>query len=207
MQNWKLLIASHLAAGLFGLAIAPREIIESEVKSVGVFSFDTKRVLAAAVHSLRSENRLLVFSYKGAAIVSVQHNRFLVLTGWQQLIIPAEVGYFVELSQLELSDTHYDEQSKTLTVRLPALVLGNVAFQPEAATTQNGGLLTFSQAQVDELSKANYQSARRAFIKQAQGATLVAAARKEAERAVGRTFQIALGAAGVSGVKVVIKFV
>ena len=206
MQHWKLLVVSHLAAGLVGYSIAPRELLETEVKSVGFFTTDTRRVLAVTVESLRAENRIRVFSYKGSAAVSVERTKLWLLTGRQDLIVPAQVGYYVDLSRLKPEDVSYDEGLQLLTVTLPPLVLGDIAFQPEAARTINGGLLTFDQDQVDELSKANYNSARKAFLKGAQGATLVAAARKEAERAVARTFQIALAAAGLPGTKVVVTF-
>lgn len=206
MQHWKLLVVTHLAAGLVGYSIAPRELLETEVKSSGFFTTDTRRVLAVTVESLRAENKLLVYTYKGSAAVGVERTKLWFLTGRQDMLLPATVGYFVDLSKLRLEDVTYDPSQQLLTVNLPPLVIGDVAFQPEAARTINGGLLTFDQDQVDELARANYLTARRSFIKQAQGATLVKAAQKEAERAVAQTFQIALGAAGLPGTKVLVTF-
>ncbi|MCL6699091.1 DUF4230 domain-containing protein [Sphingomonas sp. NSE70-1] len=205
MQHWKLLVVTHLAAGLFGFSIAPRELLETEVKSAGFFTTDTRRVLAVTVESLRAENKLLVYTYKGSAAVSVERAKLWFLTGRQDLIIPAQVGYFVDLSRLTVEDVIYDERRQLLTVMLPPLVLGDVAFQPEAARTINGGLLTFDQDQVDELARANYLTARRAFIKQAQGATIVQAAKENAIRSIRSNVEIPLEALGYVEINVLVR--
>jgi hypothetical protein len=178
--------------------------LETEVVSSGFFQTDTKRVLAAAVESLRAENKLLVSSYKGFAAVSVERDGPLFLDARQDLIVPAQVGYYLDLSGLTLDSVAYDEATKAVTIRLPPLVVGDVAFEPEGARTINGGLLTYSQAEVDQLSKLNYASARRAFVKQAQSPSLVQAARAAASRNVERYFGMAMRSAGRSPITVVV---
>jgi hypothetical protein len=84
-----------------------------------------------------------------------------------------------------------------VTVALPSLTIGDIAFEPEGARTLNGGLLTFSQKQVDELTKLNFASARRAFVKQAQGETHIRAAEVQAAREVERYLEVPLRAVGV----------
>ncbi len=177
MADLRLLALTHLLAAGAGFAVAPRELLESAVVHNGFFETDTKRVLAAAVESLRSENKLLVYSYKGFAAVSAERDGFLMFDGRQDLIVPAAVSYFVDLSRL-IAD--FDEKSRVITINLPPLVMGDVAFEPEGARTNNGGLLTFDQDEVEELSKLNYASARKAFVKQAQGRTVVEAAERQA---------------------------
>ena len=203
MANLRLLALTHLIAAGAGFALAPRELLETEVVHNGFFETDTKRVLAAAVESLRSENKLLVYSYKGFAAVSVERDGFLFLNGRQDLVVPAAVGYYVDLSRLTLDDVFFDERAKVLTVRLAPLVMGDVAFEPEGARTSNGGLLTFSQDEVDELSKLNYATARRAFTKQAQGAELVQAAAAQAKKAVESSLVMPLRIAGRPDLRVV----
>ena len=168
MTDKRVLALTHLLAAGTGYVLAPRELLETEVASSGFYQTDTKRVLAAAVQSLRSENKLLIYSYKGFASVSVERDGLLFLDGRQDLIVPAAVGYYVDLSRLTLADLTYDERTRVVTVSLPRLVLGDVAFEPEAARVINGGVLTFSQSEVEALTRLNYTSARRAFIKQAQ---------------------------------------
>jgi len=202
MADLRLLALTHLLAAGFGFALAPRELLETTVTQSGFFQVDTKRVLAAAVESLRSENKLLVYSYKGFAAVSVERDGLLFFDGRQDLIVPAAVSYFVDLSRLTLADISFDERTKVLTVRLAPLVMGDVAFESESARTSNGGLLTFSQAEVDELGKINYATARKAFIKQAQGAELVQAARAQAKQAVERSLQMPLRIAGRPDIRI-----
>jgi len=203
MHTWKVLAATHLAAGFTGYALAPREQLETEVKSTGFFTTDTKRILAAAVVSLRAENKLLVYSYKGFAAVSVERDGFLFLNGRQDLIVPAAVSYHVDLSKLTAV---FDDGAQVVTVQLPPLVMGDVAFEPEGARTTNGGLLTFDQQQVEELTKLNYGTARKAFVKQAQGRTLIAAAKAETKTAIESYFQLPLRLAGKSDIVVVVTF-
>ncbi len=132
MTDVRLLIVTHLLAAGAGFAIAPRELLESAVVHNGFFETDTKRVLAAAVESLRAENKLLVYSYKGFAAVSVERDGFLMLNGRQDLIVPATVSLFVDLSRLTAV---FDETSRVITINLPPLVMGDVAFEPEGART------------------------------------------------------------------------
>ncbi len=202
LKSWHLLAGTHLAAGIVGFTMAPRELLETEVSSAGWFTTDTKRVLSAAVESLRAENKLLVYSYKGSAAVSVERDGLLFLDGRQDLIVPASVSFLIDLSKLSADDVVYDEPAGLVTVALPPLTMGDVAFEPEGARTINGGLLTFSSDQVDELTRLNYASARRAIIKQAQGPALVDAAKRQAAKNVARQFRLALTVAGRPDVRV-----
>lgn len=206
VQPWMILAATHLGAGIVGYQLAPREMLDTEVKRSGFFTVDTKKVLSATVESLRAENKLLVYSYKGVAAVEVARRKLWLFGGRQQLIVPAQVGYYLDMSQLSLDKVTFDERTKIVSVRLPPMVMGDIAFQPEAATTINGGLLKFSQAQVDELNRMNYATARKAITKQAQGATLVQAAKTEAKKNVQSYFEIPLRIAGQPDVKVVATF-
>lgn len=203
MADLRLLALTNLLAAGAGFALAPRELLETEVVHNGFFETDTKRILAAAVESLRSENRLMVYSFKGFAAVSAERDGFLFMNGRQDLIVPATVSYYVDLSRLNLHDVSFDERTRMLTVRLAPLVMGDVAFEPEGARTSNGGLLTFSQDEADELSKLNYATARRAFIKQAQGRELVQAARAQARKAVESSLEMPLRIAGLPDIKAV----
>ncbi len=60
MADLRLMALTHLIVAAIGFAIAPRELLETETVQSGWFQVDTKRVLAAAVRSLRAENKLLV---------------------------------------------------------------------------------------------------------------------------------------------------
>ena len=132
-ETWKLLAATHLLAAGAGFALAPRELLETEVRSAGFFTTDTKRVLSAAVESFKAEGSLVVFRYKGFVAVSTERDGFLVLNGRQDLIVSASVQLMVDLSQLSMNNVTYDEAAKLVTVHLPPLTMSDVAFEPEGA--------------------------------------------------------------------------
>jgi hypothetical protein len=205
-DTWKVLAATHLLAAGAGFALAPRELLETDVRSAGFFTTDTRRVLSAAVNGLRSDGTLVVLRVKGTATVSTDRDGFLLLDGHQVMVVPATVSLGVDLSRLSMEDVTYDEATKLVTVRLPPLTMSDVAFEPEGARTIDGGLLSFSQVQVDELSKENYANARRAFTKQVQGAYFVTSARTAAANSVERYFEMPLRAIGREDVRVVATF-
>ena len=206
MTNWKVATASHLAAAAVGFWAAPRELLDTTVKQSGIFTTDTIHILSATVLSLRAENKLLVWSFKGEAHVTVTRSEFWLLHGSQELTVPATVGYYLDLSDLTLNRVKYDDRAKLVTVTLPPLRLGDIAFQPEAARTANGGLLTYNQATVDDLNRINFGQARRAFTKQAQDFSLVKAAQRQAKENVQGYFEVPLRIVGHPEVKVIATF-
>lgn len=207
VKAWHLLAGTHLAAGLAGFALAEGEPLDHEVEHTGLFSADTKRTLAAAVLSLRDEHKLLVWTYRGAAHVSVERSELAgLLEGTQELTVPATVGYYLDLSDFGAEHVDWDEAAGVLMVRLPPLQMGEVALEPEAAVVRNGGLLTYSDRQVQELAKIGFRRARSTFIGQAQQASLVEAARRRARESVEMHFQVPLLATGHAGARVVATF-
>jgi hypothetical protein len=200
------LIATHIAALGVGYVVAPKQPIDTKAKHDGFFQITTTKILATTIESLREENKLLVYSYKGGTKVQTGRTKFFVFGGTQELIVPAVVNYYLDLSELTLADVAYNDTAKLVTVKLPKLSLGDIAFQPESATTTNGGLLTFSDEQVEELRKANYKAARKAMVAQAQQAGLINAAKRQAITNITSYFEIPLRIAGRPDVKVVATF-
>jgi hypothetical protein len=200
------LIATHLGAVAVGWIAADKEPVDTEVENTGFFQVDTTKVLATTVESLRTENRLLVFSYKGSAKVQAERKVWWLFGGRQELIVPAVVNYYVKLSELSLADVSFNETAKIVTVRLPKVTLGDIAFQPENATTTNGGILTWDDDQVEALRKLNYRNARRAMVAQAQQPGLRTAAERQAKENIGNLFEIPLRIAGQPDVKVIATF-
>lgn len=200
------LIITHLGAVALGWAVTDKRPVDTVVKHEGYFSDTTTHILSATVESLREEAKLQVYSFKGSPQVATDRTRFYFLGAHQLLIVPATVNYYLDLSALSLADTSYDDGAKLVRVRLPRLTTGDVAFEPEKATTITNGVLSFSDAQVEELRKVNYGQARRAVIAQAQQAGIVNAAKRQAIIDVERYFSIPLRIAGHSDVKVVATF-
>lgn len=208
------LIAIPVAAFGLGYWVAPKEQLDSEVQHTGFMKTETQKVLSATVESLRSENKMLVFAYKGSVTVESKTqyripgtDRYLPgVEGVQTLVVPFVNNYYLDLSKLTLADISYNEQERRITVRLPAVEMGDVAFQPERAVIINNGLLTFSQATVDELMRKSYGSARRAAIAQAQQPGMKQQAQKNAVANIQTYFEIPLRIVGQPGVKVVATF-
>ena len=201
-----LLVVSHLAVAGGVYALTDTRPVDTEAKRTGYFTIDTTKVLSTTVESLREENRLLVFSYKGTAKVWAGREWLWVFRGSQELIVPAVVNYYLDLSDLTLADVTFNETAKIVTVQLPRVTLGDIAFQPEGATTINGGVLTFSDETVEALRKLNYGAARKAMVTQAQQPGLLNAAKKRAVANVRSYFEIPLRIAGQPDVRVVATF-
>ena len=188
-----------------GYQVAPREILDSTVEHVGYLTVDTKKVLSATIESLKSESRLVSYSYVGTQNVSIDRDKWIVFNGNQQLIVPATVSYFIDLAQLTETSATFDESTNTVTVTLPKLML-TVEFDPRRATIINNGLLTLNDEVVQALTKINYDTARKSAIKQGQQAALVQSARDRTTENIERLFQVPLHAAGKAGVKVIVTF-
>lgn len=62
----RVLILALILAFAGGWWLAPREMLDSEVEHTGFLQTDRHRILSATVESLRNQNRLAVYSYKGA---------------------------------------------------------------------------------------------------------------------------------------------
>ncbi|WP_294210560.1 DUF4230 domain-containing protein [uncultured Sphingomonas sp.] len=197
---------SHLAVAGGVYAFTERRPVDTEAKHTGFFTVETTKVLATTVESLRDENQLLVFSYKGNARVSAERTRFWLLSGTQELNVPAVVNYYCDLSGLTLADVRYNDTAKIVTVRLPAITVGDIVFQPENASTVNGGVLTYGEGTVEALRKLNYKNARRAMVAQAQQPGLLNEALRRAKQNVQAYFEIPLRIAGRPDVKVVATF-
>jgi hypothetical protein len=200
------LLVTHLSALGVGYAVADKRPVDTLVQNTGFLQVDTTKVLAATVESLREENRLLVFSYKGTAKIHTERVKWMVFAGRQELSVPAVVNYYVSLSELSLANVSYDEKAKIVRVLLPPVTVGDIAFQPENATTINGGLLSWDESQVEAWRKINYANARRAMVAQAQQPGLLNAAKRQATVDVATLFQIPLRVAGLPDVKVVAAF-
>ena len=159
-----------------GYTSAPREILDTTVEHFGLLTVDTKRILSATIESLKSESRLVSYSYVGTQNVSIDRSYWRLFNGQQQLIVPATVSYFIDLSKLNESSATFDKSTNTVNVTVPKLML-TVEFDPRKATIINSGMPTVSDAVVQSLTKLNYDTARKSAIKQGQQAELVKSAK------------------------------
>ena len=188
-----------------GYKVAPREILDSTVEHVGFLTVDTKRVLSATVESLKSESRLVSYSYVGNQSVSIERSYWYLFDGNQQLIVPATVSYFVDLSKFNESSATFDASKNTVNVMAPKLML-TVDFDPRRATIINSGMPTLNDSVVQVLTKLNYDTARQSAIKQGQQAEFVRLAKDRTRENIERLFRVPLQVAGKVGVKIVVSF-
>lgn len=194
-----------VVAFFLGYKLAPREILDEQAGYAGPMTVDTKQVLAATVESLRAESKLVSYTYRGMANVAISREQWVVFGGRQQLLVPADISYFVDLSQLRDSDVTLDEAKNEISVVLPRLML-TVAFDPYRATEINTGALTFDDDVVQELRKLNYETARKALVKQGQQAELVRLAKESTAKNVASFFRVPLRAIGKGDVQVNVRF-
>ncbi|MFC3714327.1 DUF4230 domain-containing protein [Sphingoaurantiacus capsulatus] len=201
--------AAVVAAASFtaGRVTAPPPDIDRVVRQGGLFSVDASEVITVTLASLRDQNRLQVYEYAAEPSVRVTRSRLAgLISGSQELIVPASVAYHVDLANVGADDVAYNRDTKVVVIELPRLVLGNVAFLPEKARATNGGLLTFDEDHVEELRKLNYAAARKAVVRSAQNPTIVALAERQALKAVQDYFEIPLRVAGHADIRVQARF-
>ena len=188
-----------------GFKVAPREILDSTVEHVGFLTMDIKRVLSATVESLKSESRLVSYSYVGNQSVSIERSYWYLFNGQQQLIVPATVSYFVDFAKLNEASATFDESKNTVNVIVPGLML-TVEFDPRRATVINSGMPTLNDSVVQALTKLNYETARKSAIKQGQQDELVRLAKDRTRENIERLFRVPLQVSGKVGVKIVVSF-
>jgi hypothetical protein len=206
-DRWKVLAATHLLAAGAGFALAPRDILDQDVSYTGMFSVQERRTIAAAVLSLQKQNKLLAYTYVGAAHVEVEQSELLgLLDSSVQVTVGASVSYFVDLSNLSAEDVSWDAAGKVLRISLPPLVLGEIALEPERASIRSSGLMTLSDRHVQRLTKAAYRRARVSLIAQAQQETIREAAEEQARVNIQSHLELPLRAVAGGDIRVLAAF-
>ena len=114
-------------------------------------------IASAALESMRAQNRLTVFAARYVSVATSQQQRLGGLVSAQRtLIMPGDVRYEVDLSQLQPRDVNWDSSSKTLTVRLPELeVAGPDVDIKQVREYGGGGILGGLTNDVQTLDQTN----------------------------------------------------
>ena len=94
-----MLAGTSLVAFGLGYVVAPDDPLDREIRFTGLASTSTTQVLSATVESLKGQNKLLVFSYKGTAVVTAKNTELWLFEGRQNLIVPAVVNYYLDLTE------------------------------------------------------------------------------------------------------------
>ena len=169
---------------------------------------DPKTIASSSLESMRAQNRLITFVARYVSVVSSEEQRLGGLVSTERtLILPGNVRYEVDLSQLQPDDVRWDAGSQTLNVRIPAIEIAGPEVDLGAAREYgSGGVLanlTNAETQLDEANRARAVSDLR---KQAQAEVPMRLARNSARQAIERSFSMPLKAAGFENAKVVARF-
>ena len=169
---------------------------------------DPKTIASSSLDSMRAQNRLIAFVARYVSVVSSEQQRLGGLVSTERtLILPGNVRYEVDLSQLQPDDVRWDAGSQTLSVRIPDIEVAGPEVDLNAAREYgSGGVLanlTNAETQLDEANRARAVSDLR---KQAQADVPMRLARNAARQAIERSFSLPLKAAGFENAKVVARF-
>ena len=153
-----------------------------------------------------NRNRLEVYRLSGTVTTKRETRGGIggILKGEMRVRQPWSVAYFVEMGDLGLDDYVYDEATRTLLVRAPAV-------RPEApnidesrqVVAYEGPLITRDMQ--TQLRQGVAIGARQQAEAEAAKAENLAAATRAAREAIGRNLQAPLRAAGLSNVNVVVR--
>jgi hypothetical protein len=169
---------------------------------------DAKTIATSSLESMRAQNRLITFVARYVSVVSSEQERLGGLVSTERtLILPGNVRYEVDLSQLQPDDVRWDPGSQTLNVRIPDVEIAGPEVDLKAAREYgSGGVLanlTNAETQLDATNRARAVADLR---KQAQAELPMRLARDSARQAIERSFSMPLKAAGFENAKVVARF-
>jgi len=169
---------------------------------------NAKTIATASLESMRAENRLSVFAARYVSVVTSSEQRLGGLVSSERtLILPGDVRYELDLSQLQPKDVTWDGSSKTLTVRLPEIDVAGPDIDINSVKEYGGGgvlsALTNANEQLDATNRARAVADLR---RQATAAVPMQLARQAGREAVERSFAMPLIAAGIKDVKVVARY-
>lgn len=160
--------------------------------------------LATSLVAFEKQNRLTVFSAQLAPVVSSDDTRLFGLVKAKQVaVIPARVDYTLDLATMGRDRMAWNAQSKTLSVKLPALVVGRPNLDEARAQYLREGVWITREAQ-DKLTRDNTRLAERLAVEQASNPVLMNLARGAARDAIRQNLAIPLQVAGYGDVKVVV---
>ncbi|WP_347718446.1 DUF4230 domain-containing protein [Sphingomonas sp.] len=194
-------IVAILAALVVGLLVGGGLDLKRKL-----FGGDVTSIARASLESMRAQNRLVPFVARYVSVVTSKQSQ-LMFTSERTLVLPGDVRYELDLAKLGERDVTWDDDTKTLSVRLPEIEIAGPEVDLAAAREYGSGgvlgALTDSRTQLDD---ANRSQAVADLRKQAQAATPMRLAREAARQAVEHSFALPLRAAGIADAKVVARF-
>lgn len=169
---------------------------------------DPETVASSALQSMRAQNRLVPFVARYVSVVSSRQERLGGLVASERtLILPGDVRYELDLSQIDGNDVQWDAGSSTLSVTLPEIEIAGPEVDLAAAREygENGVLSVVTDAD-RALDRNNRARAVADLRKQAGAGVPMRLAREAGRQAVERSFALPLQAAGFDNAKVVARY-
>jgi len=167
-----------------------------------------KTIADASLQSMRAQNRLTVFAARYVSVVSSEQQRLGGLVSSERtLILPGDVRYELDLSQLQPKDVTWDGSAHTLQVMLPEIEIAGPDVDINAVKEYGGGGVLSALTNADQqLDSTNRGRAVHDLRQQATAEVPMQLARQAGRAAVERSFAMPLMAAGIKDVKVVARF-
>jgi len=170
---------------------------------------ETGDPVASALLTFEKQNSLTVFSSRFEVLASSSDARGVLgvdlLNSEQTVIMPAMVEYRVELSSVGRDRMTWDEDSRTLDVRLPPLKISRPNVDEARARVFTKGVWVTSGAQ-DDLRRNNARQAERKAALFASEPQILAMARTAGKEAIRQNLAVPLAVAGFEDAKVVVHF-
>lgn len=191
----KLVVALLAIAVVAAAALGGGYYVYSQLRADA--SGTVESVTTASIAGLHEQARLTPFIARFVAVVTSRQQR-MGLSAERTMIMPGTVRYEIDLTKITAQDVQWDAVTRTLTVRMPPLILAG----PEvdlAAIRQYGerGLLTMLTDAEKTLDDTNRNAGQAELMKQARAQVPMRLARDAARSAIERTFALPLRAIGI----------
>jgi len=156
-----------------------------------------KDVVAQNVAALNQQGRVPVFSGRFVALMPGRAGTEPGEGMHPALLVPGTVRYEIDLKALRAQDVVWDEQARTLSIRLPSLLLGDPGLDATGIRQiAEGGAWIAPVDGAGVLDAAARDAARAELLKQARAGDAMNLARDAARALVERSFAAALHAEG-----------
>lgn len=164
---------------------------------------DSSRILEEQFSKAR---QIKVATIEGSIVARSTDPGFLgLLKSSQTKKVPFTVDYYIDLSSIDSNDFYWDENSKTMTIKAPDIVVGAPNIDESRADTKLSGIYISRKTGL----KLNQQASRAVRIraeKFAADADNMNKARAEARQAMSEFAQLPLAAMGENDIRIITKF-
>lgn len=184
-----------LALVLFGAAFGGAYYVQRMLNEK--VSGQVETIATSSLTGLKEQARLTPFIARFVAVVTAKQER-LGLSAERTMILPGTVRYEIDLNAIKRQDVTWDEKTKTLSVKLPPLILSGPEVDINGIRTfgQGGILLSLTDAK-ETLDEANRIRGQAELLIQAREAVPMRLARDAARNAIARSFAMPLAAAKI----------